>query len=382
MNAVKKPIATIVEDEALEAQFNVEEFYGDKPLRWVQLACRNGAIQAIEEGIKTILIVLPTGVGKTITIACTIDCNEIRTALKIEGDRPIKVLFVAHIHRLLTQAERTFAEANNIELMLRTPFTKIEQQDIDDCDIIILDEAHHEAMASIQYQLDSIRRKPLIGLTATEDRSDGMVIKFERIIKPITREYAVRKGWLAETSLWSFIDTSGRNKVMIAKQIMSQYHTIMGKTIVFVKTRAELAEIHQHALNLGRKSVALLNQTPQELDRILDGFSSNEYDFIVNCSKIGEGIDVKGCTSVMLMKQFRSYTQLNQYVGRAARPDSECYVFELINPLKGNNLDTTIVTGTPKQHLLCSWNSIENKFNEFEFEYTNTTVIGIEKTKK
>ena len=145
----------------------------------------------------------------------------------------------------------------------------------------------------------------------------------------------------------------------------------MGKTIVFVKTRAELAEIHNHATSLGRKSVALLNQSPDEMDRILDGFSANEYDIIVNCSKIGEGVDVKGCTSVMLMKQFRSYSQLNQYIGRAARPDSECYVFELINPLKGNNLDTTIVTGTPKQHFLCSWDTINNQFKEYEFEYTS-----------
>ena len=162
-----------------------DEFYGEKKLRWAQVACRNGTIQAIEEGVMTILVCLPTGVGKTLTIACTLNHIDLRKALKIKGDRPLKVLFIAHIHRLLTQAERTFADTHNVEIVLRTPFTAIDQTVIDDCDIIVMDEAHHEAMASVQLQLESIRRKPLIGLTATEDRSDGMVIKFERIIKPI-----------------------------------------------------------------------------------------------------------------------------------------------------------------------------------------------------
>jgi hypothetical protein len=60
---------------------------------------------------------------------------------------------------------------------------------------------------------------------------------------------------------------------------------------------------------------------------------------------------------------------LNQWIGRASRPDSECFVFELINPLSGNNLDTTAVVGTPKRHVLCSPNRHGN-FVEREFNYT------------
>jgi len=62
---------------------------------------------------------------------------------------------------------------------------------------------------------------------------------------------------------------------------------------------------------------------------------------------------------------------LNQIIGRAARPDSECQVFELINPLSGSNLDTTVVVGTPKRHVLCS--SVGNgKFREREFDYVGS----------
>ena len=40
---------------------------------------------------------------------------------------------------------------------------------------------------------------------------------------------------------------------------------------------------------------------------------------------------------------------LNQYIGRAARPDSTCKVFCLVNPLT-DNLDPTVVVGKPKTH--------------------------------
>ena len=74
-----------------------------------------------------------------------------------------------------------------------------------------------------------------------------------------------------------------------------------------------------------------------------------------------------GCTDVILGRQFGSYPQLNQVIGRAARPDSECRVWELINPLSANNLDTTVVVGTPVRHRLVS--KLRGEWNEREFNY-------------
>jgi len=102
------------------------------------------------------------------------------------------------------------------------------------------------------------------------------------------------------------------------------------------------------------------------LNILLDQFSEGAVQFIVNCNKINEGVDVKGCTDVLLGRQFGSYAQLNQVIGRAARPDSPCNVWELINPLSARNLDTTVVVGTPEFHRLVGkeggqW--VERQFN-------------------
>ena len=84
-------------------ELNEDEYFGEKEIRWYQLAARNMTNDALRAGETRILVVLPTGAGKTITVAATMGGAEIREVLGIK-DRNIRVLFVAHKHRLLTQA--------------------------------------------------------------------------------------------------------------------------------------------------------------------------------------------------------------------------------------------------------------------------------------
>jgi len=371
--------ATNPTNELIKTEQDAIEYFGDKPVRWVQKAVRGAVEIALENKIRTNLVVLPTGVGKTVVCGLTIASPRVRKALNVPDTRPLRVLFIAHLHRLLTQAERTFGEQCGVEIKLTTPFTDIDPAIFEWADIVFLDECHHESCSSIQLQLSKMAHKPFIGLTATPDRADGMVIKFENIIQPITREQAVAEGWLAETSLWSFIDTSSKNKTQVVKQILNQYIDIMDGTLVFMRTIKEVIEINKHINQLGYKSVALTNQKPDELNDILDSFSRGEIQFLINCSRLGEGIDVIGCTSVVFGCTVGSYPKLNQYVGRAARPDTDCRIFELVNPLSGRNLDVTAIVGTPKKHTLCSPQP-DGTFKERLFNYVRQD-SGIESVK-
>jgi superfamily II DNA or RNA helicase len=344
-----------------------EEMFGDKSIRWYQTAAKNGVEQGLEDGAMRILVELPTGAGKTITSGLIFGSDRVRRALKIKGNRPLRLLFIAHKNRLLTQAERAYADASNIELILHSAFQPIP--DDLDWDITCIDEAHHEAMMSIQLQLDSIGDKPIIGLTATPDRADGCLIKFELIIAPISRQEAVDQGFLAPTRLHSFVDVPTKNKVPFLKQIFTEYGDQMGQTMVFVRTKKEVREITSFLSDLGYSAVSILDQNDKQTDLVLDRFSSSEIQFIVNCNKINEGVDVAGCTDVVLGRQFGSYPQLNQVIGRAARPDSDCNVWELVNPLSGANLDTTVVVGTPELHRLIYTRGGE--WCEREFDYTS-----------
>ena len=333
----------------------VVEYFGSAALRWYQIAARNETISAIKQGVKRILVVLPTGSGKTITAAITLSGEDIKDALNIKEDRPLRVLFVAHKHRLLTQAEQTFATSNDIEIMPQSMMSAISEEYLKKSwDIIVLDEAHHEACSSFQYHLEKLGEWVIVGLTATPDRASGELIKFDHIINPISREQAVAEGFLAPTHIHSFVDVPSKEKVEVLNDIFTNYAHQMGQSMVFVKTKKEVQAITTSLINMGYAAIGILNQSEKELDNILNQFSNGGVQFIVNCNKINEGVDVKGCTDVILGRQFGSYSQLNQVIGRAARPDSDCNVWELVNPLSGRNLDTTVVVGTPESHRLVS----------------------------
>lgn len=346
------------------------EYYGEKPIRWYQKAVRAAVAQNLSEGIKRVLIVLPTGAGKTIAVAASLSDSTIQSTLNVPYDRPLRVLFASHKTRLLTQADNTFLEESNVEVIQQSIFSDIPNEVISQgWDVTVLDEAHHESCATFQYMLDNLGDIPIIGLTATPDRPDGCLIKFEVIINPISREQAVEEGWLAPTFLNTIVDTSARNKVEITKLIIDEYGHEFGQTLMFFSTKKEVRDVADYLNDLGYKAVPILNQTEKLLDDVLEEFSRGEHQFVLNCNKISEGVDVKNCTSVYLGRQFGSYPQLNQVIGRAARPDSDCNVWELINPMSSTNLDTTVVVGTPEKHRLISRR--KGQWREQEFDYTH-----------
>lgn len=357
--------------ETTNETVDVEEFYGEKALRWYQVAARNEVAEHFRNGIKRLVIELPTGAGKTLTFASAMSYGPIRQALNVPDGKPLRVLFVALTHRLLTQAEQTFVNESNVELILQSAFSDIPEKVLKEgWDITVIDECHHESTSSIQYKLDTLGDKPILGLTATPDRADGTLIKFEKFIAPLSRQQAVEEGYLAETDLYSFVDAPEKDKSGIVKDILASYHSEMQNTIVFMRTKKEASIINEFLRVLGHNPVFLDTQSPAEVNIILNDFSAGKYDFIVNCGRLSEGIDVKGCTSVVLGKTIGSYPLLSQIIGRASRVDSDCRVWEIINPISSNNLDTTAVVGTPRSHkLIYKKNKV---WVEEEFDYTTT----------
>ncbi len=354
------------QDKAAGQTFETEMF-GKVEARWYQVATLHAVEDALERGINRILVHQPTGCGKTLTSGLIFSSDRVRRFLGITSDRPLRLLFIAHKHRLLTQAEELYADASNVEFIAQSAFQRID--DDLEWDISCIDEAHHEAMLSIQYQLDKLGDKPIIGLTATPERADGMLIKFEEIIAPISRMQAVEEGWLAPTFLNSVIDTPTPNKTDALKRLINEYGHEMGQTMIFVRTKIEVREVTHYLQKLNYEAHSILSQSEREVNDLLNRFSAGEVQFLVNCNKINEGVDVIGCSTVILGRQFGSYPQLNQVIGRAARPDCDCNVWELINPLSGRNLDTTVVVGTPERHRLIS--TVKGKYVEHEFDYVS-----------
>ncbi len=94
----------------------IEELFGEKQLRWYQIAARNATAEALKLNPRArILIHQPTGVGKTLTGGTILLSDDVRKAVIGNTDRPLRVLFIAHRHRLMTQAERTYNAESGIK---------------------------------------------------------------------------------------------------------------------------------------------------------------------------------------------------------------------------------------------------------------------------
>lgn len=309
--------------------------------RYYQMNAVHTAIDYLSVGFRRLLYVSPTATGKTLLSKLTATSVKLREVLGINQkirDNPnykVRVLFIAGQQRLLRQAINEFAECDDIEFIAHSAFKDVSDEVIEKgWDMTFIDEAHHEAMTSIQRLLDVVQDKPIFGLTATPDRGDGLLLKFERFIFPITKEQAIRRKFIATPSINSIIDTSGTNKLEIAKEIIKLYYDQMGQTIVYFKTQKECREFRDFCDS--NNYSALWLQGDNDMDDVLEDFTNGVFRLLINCQKLGEGVDILNCTDVLLARQFKSRGEKEQYVGRAIRPDSTCTVWEFINPFKDN----------------------------------------------
>ena len=325
-----------------------QEVFGDKQAYWFQIAVRNQVFEALEAGHRRIAVIQPTGSGKTISSGLILLSDDIRNFLGVVAGQPLRVLFVSHRHRLLSQAEAVYASEESIEVIAHSMMSPLDPET--QFDLVVIDECHHEATLSFQHQLESISTAPIIGLTATIDRNDGRLCKFSKFIEPITREQAVEQGYLAESYIHTFAMSPTASQVEAVTTMIEMGSSQMEQTMVFVKTKAEAAAIHKWCADNGYTSSLLVDISEKELNTQLSAFERKEHQFAISCMKLGEGVDVKGCKSVINGRRLQARGLLNQIIGRAARNDSDCYIWESINPLAANNLDATQIVGIPKQH--------------------------------
>lgn len=176
-------------------------------LRPYQEEAKNAVFEHWQQGIRSTLMVLPTGTGKTIVFSAI--------ASKIVGDGG-RVLILAHRAELLDQAADKLAKATglgcavekaelsavdswyNVVVGSVQTMTREHRRKGHEFTHIIIDEAHHAISPSYRAIIDDYQDAKILGVTATADRGDKRSLGevFETLAYEYQLHAAIRHGWL------------------------------------------------------------------------------------------------------------------------------------------------------------------------------------------
>lgn len=347
-------------------------------LRPYQTEAFTATLSGFDRGLKSQLIVLPTGCGKTVVF------GTIAKAVVEDGDR---VLILAHRGELIQQAVNTLMALElspaiemageharpDFTLQTRTPGAHLENLFGEEVDpgsdpqvvvasvqtmqgkrlrawpeghfkLVITDEAHHATATSYRAILDHLKPAWHLGVTATWDRGDKTpIVGPNQVFEHLAYEYsitqAVKEGYLArpnakllpcDVDLRSIRTTAGDlNAGDLEKAISPHVEELVNialtnsdirdrRTIVFTPDcgSADLVASAFAKCGVAAKSVA---GRDDDRDELVAAYKNGEIRMLVNCALLTEGFDAPFTDCILHMRPTKSRALYAQMSGRGTR---------------------------------------------------------------
>ena len=324
-----------------------------------------GAFKAWEDNTSA-LIVLPTGLGKTVVF------SEI-----VRRFQPVRSMVIAHREELIFQAAEKIKRVTGLDggvemgelradgwfgtpppYVISTVQTQCSGGDGGgrmtkflprDFGLVVVDEAHHATAGTYRRVIDYYRQNPdckILGVTATPDRADEEALG--KVFDAVAYDYqildAIRQGWLVpvhqqmvtvESMDFSNIKTTAGdlNQGELA-EVMEEEDNLQRvavptveicgnrRAIVFATTVRQ-AERLCEIINRYRpdKAVWICGKTDKERRRkMLADFKAGVVQYVVNVGVLTEGFDDAGVEVVVMARPTKSRALYAQMAGRGTRP--------------------------------------------------------------
>ena len=315
---------------------------------------QEAAVEAVsrewEEGKDRVLIVLPTGTGKTIVFS----------SIAFDRAHIGRVLILAHRGELLEQAadklKRSTGLASSLEKAestclgswnrvtvgsvqtLQRP-ARLEQFPPDYFNTIIIDEAHHALSDGYQTVLKYFSGAKVLGVTATPDRGDmrNLGQYFDSLAYEYSLPQAIKDGYLCGIKALTIplkIDMAGvgvehgdykAGDIGTAldpylEQIADEMAKVCKgrRTVVFLPLVATSQKFRDILEEKGFKA-AEVNGESSDRKEVLADFDAGKYDVLCNSMLLTEGWDCPAVDCVVVLRPTKVRGLYCQMVGRGTR---------------------------------------------------------------
>jgi len=245
--------------------------------------------------------------GKTVMALLTIKLIQI---LSPKFGLPIpKVGFVAMRSNLLNQAAAENTEKSiNAEISFFSMFMTTPPTDLD---IIVVDEAQHDA-ASSMVNFHAINEPILIlGLSATPFRTDSVKLCFDIIIRDASIGKLIRDGYLSQYDHYTI---EKWDPIQVADHYAREPER-WGQSLMFFHTLEQCGRAYQRLLDHKINVDFVTGSSDREAQ--LTAFEERKTDVIVNCMVLTEGFDCPQLKTVFCRPSCKSVTI--QMAGRVFR---------------------------------------------------------------
>ena len=315
-------------------------------LRRYQTEIISKTVSKIRQGEKSILVVAPTGSGKTVIFA------HIATGAVKKNKR---VLILTHRREILQQTVSKIAgfgvqagtivsgkpiTAEFIQVaMVGTLINRLDKMPKQD--LIIIDECQHSVSntwSKVIQHFSCLR----MGFTATPERlsGEGLIEIFNTMIEgPHTQELVIQ-GYLSNPRMFSGPDTEAkfkitrgdydkdeqvkkyRSKVVIGSVIDHYIQKLNGLPTVCFCVSIDHCHMMEAEFRLaGFKARTITGKMSRaDRDSVIGGLSDGSVQVLCSCDVISEGVDVPVLAGCILLRRTKSLALYLQQVGRALRP--------------------------------------------------------------
>ncbi len=302
---------------------------------------------------KKAMVVIPSGAGKTHTIA-----------FDVISKNPRSFLYVVHRNEILMQTVKVFEDLgiskrqigiinkHNKEFDKPYLFGTIQTLDKNldrlpkNIDYIVTDEHHHTAAPSYQRLLQHVKPKFFYGLTATPQRMDmqdiskqvdNIIVGNIDILAGIQKKILVPFHYIGlrdnidysdiQWNGYKYNDMDLDKKLLVSERdqkVIKEYKDrILSEnrlTIGFCNSVNHIKRMVEKFTEAGIRAVGIYHTQPIDLrQKILIDFRRGKYDVLFTRDILNEGVDFPECDALLFLRPTYSKTIFLQQLGRGLR---------------------------------------------------------------